>query len=408
MTAAIASNNPVVRAVIEGTAPRAAQVAAARGLLPLPQTDALEIMVAFYNGADDELKETARAALLSQQLDTLESTVRSAEIAPQVLGYFIEQLEMPAAVHEAILTNLRTPAAAVSKFAAKTRNGQLLELISYNQQLLIQNPEIIEAIIANPNRTAESERRATEIKREFFEKERGAQQIADELRAKGNEAAAEFIEQAEFAGDFDGSGLSVEDALFLASMIEVPDHETDDSWLGLEYIEEIYEESEEQRQAIYTKILGEMQSEEDEIPGERISMLNRIMRMGVKDRVKLGQKGDREARNILIRDPNRLVSSAVVNNPRISEKEVENISAMRSISEDILRQIASNRQWARSYPIMHSLAKNPRTPMANVITIMSRLQLRDLVALSKNRNVSDAVRRQAHRLFTARSGGGRG
>jgi hypothetical protein len=117
-------------------------------------------------------------------------------------------------------------------------------------------------------------------------------------------------------------------------------------------------------------------------------------------------KGDREARNILIRDPNRLVSSAVVNNPRITEQEVETIASMRSISEDILRQIASNRQWSRSYSIMHSLARNPRTPMANVLTIMSRLQLRDLVALSKNRNVSDAVRRQALRLHNARTGGG--
>ena len=109
-------------------------------------------------------------------------------------------------------------------------------------------------------------------------------------------------------------------------------------------------------------------------------MINRIMKMGVKDRVKLGMKGDREARNILIRDPNRLVSSAVANNPRITEQEVEMIASMRSIPEEILRQIASNRQWARNYNIMHNLARNPRTPIGNAITIMSRLQLRDLVA----------------------------
>ena len=91
-------------------------------------------------------------------------------------------------------------------------------------------------------------------------------------------------------------------------------------------------------------------------------MINRIMKMGVKDRVKLGMKGDREARNILIRDPNRLVSSAVVNNPRITEQEVEVIASMRSITEDILRQIASNRQWSRSYTIMPQPGeKSPHT-----------------------------------------------
>ena len=404
MSSEITSTNPVVKAVVEGTAPRPAQVAASRGILPLPQTDLLEILVNFFDGGDAELKENARTTLLAQNVDALEETIRSAEIAPSVLAYFAGREDLPAAIQETILTNTRTPPPAVAKFAAKTQNGSLLELISFNQQLLIQNPAIIDAIIGNSSRTPEAERRASEIKREFFEKERGAQQIANEMRARGNEAAAEFLEQAEFAADLEGSGMSIEDAIFLAEHIEVPDRETDDSWLGLEFIEEIYEETDEQRKAIFNKILGELQSEEGEVPGERVSMLNRIMHMGVKDRVKLGMKGDREARNILIRDPNRLVSSSVVNNPRISEQEVAMISSMRSISEDILRQIASNRQWARSYKIMHSLAKNPRTPIANAITIMSRLQLRDLAVLMKNRNVSDAVRRQAMRLHAARTG----
>jgi hypothetical protein len=400
----ISSPNPVVKAVIEGSAPRPAQLAASRGVLPLPQGDLLEILVAFYNGPDKELKENAAETLRSQDKTALESTLRSEEAAPSVLAYFIARRDVPQSVHEAILANGRTPATAIAAFAASTANGPLLELIAFNQQLLIQNPAILDAIIANPNHTAEAERRASETKREFFEKERGAQQIANELRAQGNAAAAEFIEQSEFGTDLANSGLTVDDALFLASHIEVPDRETDDSWLGLEFIEEIYEETEEQRRAIFGKILGELQAEEEEVPGERISMLNRIIKMGVKDRVKLAMKGDREARNILIRDPNRLVAAAVVSNPRISEQEVETIAAMRSIPEDILRLIASNRQWSRSYTISHSLARNPRTPIANVITIMSRLQLRDLAALSKNRNVSDAVRRQAMRLHNARTG----
>ena len=408
MSFEVVSTNPVVKAVVEGSAPRAAQLAASRGLLPLPQADLLELLVGLSENPDPEIKKNALETLGSQQTSDIDGAVRSSETAPSVLRYFAERTELPASVHEAVLINANTPATAIASFAARTTNGSLLELISFNQQLLIQNPAIIDAIIANSSRTPEAERRASEIKREFFEKERGAQQIANELRARGNEAAAEFLESAEFAGDLGSSGLSLDDALFLAQHIEVPDRETDDSWLSLEYIEEIYEESEEQRQAAINKIIGEMQTEEEDIPGERISMINRIMKMGVKDRVKLGQKGDREARNILIRDPNRLVSSAVINNPRITEQEVEVIASMRSLSEDILRQVASNRQWARSYKIMHQLAKNPRTPLANTMTIMSRLQLRDLVALTKNRNVPEAVRRQAQRLHTTRSGRGRG
>ncbi len=404
MPSSIESLNPVVRAVIEGTAPRPAVLAAARGALPLPQTDLLEVLVAFARSDDGELSKHAKLTLNSQDVTALESSLRTDDVAVAVLDYFADQAGLPSKIHEAIITNGKTAAETYVRFARTSKNAELIDRIAVNQQLLIQTPDLIDAIILNPNSTSEAERRAKETKREFFEKERGAQQIANELRAQGKEAAAEFLEQSEFAQNLEASDLDLDDALFLASMIEVPDSETDDSWLGLEYIEEIYEESAEQRQAIVDKIIGDFRMEDSEIGSERISVINRVMKMGMKDRVKLAMKGDREARNILIRDPNRIVSAAVVQNPRITEQEMEKIAAMRSISEDILRQIANNRQWARSYTIVHNLARNPRTPIANVLTILSRLQLRDLAALSKNKNVSDAVRRQALRLSQARTG----
>ena len=70
-------------------------------------------------------------------------------------------------------------------------------------------------------------------------------------------------------------------------------------------------------------------------------------------------------------------------NPRLTENEVEKIASMRSVPEEVLRQIAGNRNWARNYLIVHNLARNPRTPIANAMNILSRLQLRDLVGLSK-------------------------
>ena len=227
---------------------------------------------------------------------------------------------------------------------------------------------------------------------------------------QGKEAAAEFIEEAEFAdglGEGSGEGeLSIEDAILLAEHIEVPDDEIDDSWLSLEYIEEIYEETQEERDAIVDKIVGEWNAEEDdEVSSERISVLNRIMRMGVKDRLKTAMKGDREVRNILIRDPNRLISQAVIQNPKITEQEIEKISTMKTVPEDVLRQVATNKKFARNYVIIHNLAKNPRTPIGNAMSILTRLQLRDLIAINKNRNVPDAVRRHAERLVTARTGG---
>lgn len=395
----INSANPAVKAIITGTAPRPAQLAAARGILPLPQNDLLEVLVALAKTDDAELAQNAQSTLAAQDPLELQNVVKSASVAPQVLNYYAESEDLPKEIYEAILNNQNTPPLTVAKFARLTKNGELLEYISLNQQLLIQSPAIIEAIVQNPYRTAEAERRASEIKREFFEKERGARQIANELRAQGKVAAAEFLERAE-------TDLSLEDALFLAEHIEVPDAETNDSWLSLEYIEEIYEETGEQRQAVVGKILGELRIEEEEhgVSNERISMINRLMRMGIKDRVLMAMKGNREARNILIRDPNRVVAQAVIQNPRITEQEIEKIAAMRTAPEDVLRQIAINRNLARNYTIVHNLARNPRTPFANAINILARLHLHDLAAIAKNRNVSDAVRRHALRLANARTG----
>lgn len=404
----IHSTNNVVEAVIKGTAPQPARLAAAKGMLPLPQSDLLEILVALTKDEDAELAKTAQETLRSQEKEEFEDLFKSDEIAPIVLAHFAEEDSVPNAVLESIFRNPNTPRQSLIQFARNTKNGEMLEVLSLNQQLLVNEKDILDAILSNSHRTPDAQRRAEEIKKEFFEKERGAEQIANELRAQGKEAAAEFIEQAEFAEDLAEESsedeLSFEDALLLAEHIEIPDSEIDDSWLSLEYIEEIYEETDEQRQAIANKILGELRAEDEDVSGERISMVQRILIMKMKDRIKLAQKGDREARGILIRDPNRVVAQAVINNPRITEQEVEKIAAMRTVPDDVLRQIASSRSWARNYSIMHNLARNPRTPISNVMSILTRLQLRDLKALNKNRNVSDAVRRQAFRLVSVREG----
>ena len=103
--------------------------------------------------------------------------------------------------------------------------------------------------------------------------------------------------------------------------------------------------------------------------------------MNTKDRMKLAMKGDREARGILIRDSNKVVCSAVVKNPRITEQEIENIAAMRTVAGEVLRIISMNRAWVRSYIIIHNLAKNPRTPIPTAINILPRIRTKDLTEL---------------------------
>jgi len=402
MSANVTSTNPLVKAIIAGTAPPQARMMAARGLLPLPQTDLLEALVALAASEDAEIAGAASSTLASQDAGELLEIARASDTAPAVLGYFAAHAKASREIHEAVTLNHSTPDEAIASLAAATTDGSLLELIAINQQRLIRAPAIIDAIIENPAHTAEAERRARETRREFFEKERGAQQIADELRARGQTAAAEFFEAAESVGAADS--IVVEDAWLIAEHIEVSDDDIDDSWLALERIEHLLEETYEQRAANAERIISDSRLEGDEVSPERISLIRRVMLMNVKDRIKLGMKGDREARAILIRDSNKVVALAVIHNPRITEHEVEKIAAMRTVADDVLRKIGQTRAWARSYPIILNLARNPRTPIATAVTILSRIQTRDLQAISQNRNVSEAVRRQAYRLVQTRSG----
>ncbi|MCM3902007.1 MAG: hypothetical protein ND866_09900 [Pyrinomonadaceae bacterium] len=396
------STNPVVQAIVSGSAPQPARLAAASGLLPLPQADLLEVLVALRESDDAEIAEAATSTLASQENEDLLTAAKAADTSAAVLG-FLGTMTSNRDVHEAVIQNSNTPDTAIAKIAGIVADGSLLELIAINQQRLVRMPAIIDAILENPARSVEAERRARETKQEFFEKERGARQIADELRAQGKTAAAEFFETADL-GTATGE-LSLEDAWLIAQHIEVSDADLDDSWLPMERYEELSPETAAEHAAAVQRVIESERLESGfEVKPERIALIRRLMNMNAKDRMKMARKGDREARSILIRDTNRVVAAAVINNPRITDHEIENIASMRTVSDEVLRLIAMNRAWARSYTIILNLCRNPRTPIPTSISILPRIRTKDLQHISLSRNISEAVRRQALRLAQARSG----
>jgi regulator of extracellular matrix RemA (YlzA/DUF370 family) len=393
------STNPAVQAIIAGTAPHQATLAAASGLLPLPQSDLLEVLVALRASDNSEIAAAAKDTLNSQDAEDLLTAAKSDETSTAVLDYLATLPGDARKIHEAVILNNRTKDETIAALAASTSDGSLLDVIAINQQRLVRFPKIIDAILANSDRSGEAERRARETRQEFFEKERGAQQIAQELRTRGQNAAAEFFEGADLS-----EGITTEDAWLIAQHIEVSDADLDNSWLPAERYDELKPETAEERAANFKRVVEFERIEIGEVPAERVSLIRRIMFLNARDRMKLAMKGDREARSILIRDSNRVVATAVVNNPRITDQEVESIAAMRTVADEVLRLISINRNWARSYSIIHNLVRNPRTPIPTVMGTLPRIRTKDLKHLALNRNVSEATRRQANRLAQARSG----
>jgi hypothetical protein len=127
------------------------------------------------------------------------------------------------------------------------------------------------------------------------------------------------------------------------------------------------------------------------------SALQRIAAMNVAQRLGLAMKGSREERAILIRDPNKIVGAAVLSSPKLTETEVETIARMATISEELLRIIAHTRAWMKNYQVVVALTKNPKTPVAISMNLLSRLNERDLRMLSSDRNISDVLRLTARK-----------
>ena len=392
------TKSPVVEAIISGKAPHQARLAAASGMLPLAQAELLEVLVALRESPEADIAAAAAESLSEQSFSDLLNAAKDSDTSPVVLSY-LGTTPASREIHEAVILNKNTPDSAIVQLATAASDGSLPELITLNQQRLVRVPKIIDAILQNAARTIEAERRARETQTEFFEKERGAKQIAGELRARGKSEAAEFFESADLT-TIDGE-LSLEDAWLIAEHIEVSDAELDDSWLPAERYEEV--EDPTVLTAAMQKVIQQETLEAGGITTERISLIRRLMLMNARDRMKLARKGDREARSILIRDSNKMVAAAVINNPRMTEQEAENIATMRTVADEVLRLMAMNRSWARSYTIIHNLVRNPRTPIPTVINILPRIRTKDLQNLAQNRNVSDAIRRQANRLSQSRT-----
>jgi hypothetical protein len=132
------------------------------------------------------------------------------------------------------------------------------------------------------------------------------------------------------------------------------------------------------------------------------SLYNQIAHMTVGERVKLALKGNRDARMILIRDPNRLIQRFVLQNPRITDDEVLMMARNRNLDTDLLRVIGDHKHWSRNYQIKLALVTNPKAPLATALHFISSLMSRDIRLLAKSKNISSTIATQARRLVMQR------
>lgn len=135
----------------------------------------------------------------------------------------------------------------------------------------------------------------------------------------------------------------------------------------------------------------------------RQTLLQRIAKMTVAQRVQFAIKGGSDARRTLIRDTNKVVQRAVLQSPRLTDQEVEAFASMSSLTDEILRLIAGNRAFRKNYVVVRNLINNPKTPLDVTLHMLPMLNPQDLKRLTSNKNVPETLRTTAMKLQRTRA-----
>jgi hypothetical protein len=336
-----------------GELPREFLLLAARGLLPIALEEMVGALVFLSSHDDEEVATTAGSSLRELPPRIVIDFARSEASGAEALERLAVVVDDPA-VLEAIVRNRATSDTTV-EVVARNATPLLQEVIVINQERILRSPGILDALLENPALGADVRRRAMETREEFFLKKK--LEALPELDGYPPLTEAEESELAEILAEVDPSQES-------QPLRATPPPEGADP--------------------------------------EELDLWNRINLMTVSQKVMCAFRGGKAERVILVRDRNRLVSTAAVRSPKVTETEIEAFAAMRSVEEEVLRIIGSRREWVRKYPIILNLVRNPKAPVGVVLPLINRLTLRDLKSLSSDKNVSDAVRQSARRLYTAR------
>ena len=392
----MASTHPLVERFREGNVPQPLKSAAARGALPLPAEDLLEILFLLRREPAKDLQQDIVKTIEGIPLDVMQQVASSPATPAQMLDFLARANIRRDQVLERVVMNPATADATLA-LLAQHASESILEFLSFNQIRLTRAPAILQAMLQSPRCTQSIRRRLQEIwDLHQQEQSRGTRVTTDAPAAPAAAVVAPPPEPPLAEPAADDEPLPVgEEPLPADDLVEDANAEEAAEAAAAESLE-AGELTLDDLAALElnAKILEQM-AQDEEVSEEELRLAQKLLTMSVPERVQLATKGDRGARMILIRDAAKMVQEAVIHSPKISDNELEQISKMRSISVDVIRALVGKREAMKSYTIVMNLVKNPKTPVPDAMTLMQRLQDRDLAGITKDKNVPDPVRRQA-------------
>ena len=337
-------------------APAPLRTMGAKGLVPaVAPSDLCTLLFMLSFDPDEPIRETARRTVEGLPDKIWSVALRSEGMKGQVLDWLAERFAGKDAAIELVLLNPATSDETIARLAPVV-SQKLTEIIRQNELRLLRHDPIIRALCLNPSALASS-----------------------------LDGACDFCVR---------NGLTLLDVPRLVEAhkrvhgvdptVKPPEPGETAAALMAEFGDELARERGDEAAAAA--------SEEDP---KKVTINQRIMKMSVAEKIKLATLGNKEARALLLRDSNKLVTLAAATSPRITDGEILSLANSRTANSDVLRYIYSNREFLKTYAIKISLVKNPKVPLPTALKMMYTLQEKDIKELSRDRNVPQTIQAQA-------------
>jgi len=342
--------------ILGAAAPKPAKMMAAKGIIPgLKPGEIVTVLALLGNDEDAKIAEGARATL-----GNLPPPILNGALGASLPGFVTELFAQAYATnHEVIEQLLRQPAITESALTrlAEAADERAGELIATNEALMLKHPGAIEKLYMNERVRMSTADRLLEL----------AVRNGIELSIPAYKEAAAAIQNE-----------------LIPEASEEPT-----------YDDMLFEET--GRIARETALSGDDDTHEVDEEGEErvrekfLPLHARIAAMTITQKIRRAMVGAAAERLMLVRDPNRLVAAAAAKSPRMQEPEAVRITASRAVSDDVLRIIALNREFTRSYQVKLNLVVNPRTPFTFASRLVPHIRDADLKKLAKSKNVTGAI-----------------
>jgi hypothetical protein len=347
---------------------------AAKGVVPgLKPGETIAVVVVLSQGTGP-IADTAKATLEKLPLPLINGAL-AGEIQTGVLDVIGPIYAKDANLSEKILYHPAITPETVAEIAMVASEG-VCELLATNEERMIANPKIIEALYKNKNCRMSTADRVLELAVRH--------DIVLDIPAYAQAAkaiAGELIAEASDEPNFDDQQFL--DGVEKAAALQLAEGE-DTHHLNEETGQEEVVEKARPLHAIWADLR----------PPAKIRLLT-LATMKVYNRA--GEEVDelrfdqKALRLIGVRDANPLVATSALHTPGISDGEIEKIAGLRNVAQEVLNEIAISREWTRQYMIKLRLVSNPRTPFGHASKFILHLREHDLKKLANSKEVPGAV-----------------